>query len=66
MLSVRLDDEVKSTIEDIAKREGRDASYMVRQAINSYIEVYNEQIKMIEECIPSADRGELISEEEFF
>ncbi|CAA6821932.1 MAG: Unknown protein [uncultured Thiotrichaceae bacterium] len=62
-LSLRIDAEIKERIEQEAKSLDRSSSYVVLQAISSYLKGKDEKRKAIAEAIAEADKGVFISQE---
>lgn len=61
--TMRLDEELKSSLEAEAKLEDRSASYLATRAIKKMLEVKAAKRRLIEAAIVEADKGEFISEE---
>ena len=59
-ITVRIDDNIKSRLEKLAKATSRNKSYLVTHAIEDYLEVNEWQIKEIKAGIKEADAGHLI------
>jgi RHH-type transcriptional regulator, rel operon repressor / antitoxin RelB len=62
--SVRLDTETVTFLDELAQSEDRDRSYLIRQAIASYVELRRWQIEEIRKAIKEADAGLFLSDEE--
>jgi predicted transcriptional regulator len=62
-LSVRIDPEIKTRLEEEAKIEDRSASYLVQKAISAYLEAKEYKRQAIREAVAEADKGVFISEE---
>ncbi len=61
-LSLRIDSEIKERIEQEAKILDRSSSYVVVQAITSYLKARNIKREAIAEAIVEADKGVFISQ----
>jgi predicted transcriptional regulator len=62
--TVRLDAETVTFLDELARNEERDRSYLIRQAIANYLELRKWQIEEIKQAIKEADTGLFLSEEE--
>lgn len=63
MITVRLDPEVKSRLERMAKATARTRSFLIADAIEEYLSVNEWQVEAIQEGIRQADAGHLMSHE---
>ncbi len=63
-MTIRLDDSVKSRLEDLATATHRTKSFLASEAIQKHIEMNEWQIQEIQAAIEEADRGEFASDEE--
>ena len=63
-MTIRLDDSIKTRLEDLAQATHRTKSFLASEAIQKYIEVNEWQIPEIQAAIEEADRGEFATEEE--
>ena len=61
--TMRLDEELKSTLEAEAKLEDRSASYLATRAIKRMLVEKEAKRRLIENAVVEADKGEFISEE---
>ncbi|RKF16776.1 hypothetical protein D6850_04355 [Roseovarius spongiae] len=61
--TMRLDSELKTAIEDEARRQDLSASQIATRAIRSHLDAQVARRQMIEEAITEADKGVLISGE---
>lgn len=59
-ITVRINDNVKSRLEKLAKATSRNKSYLVTHAIEDYLEVNEWQIKDIKAGLKEVDSGHLI------
>lgn len=62
--SVRLDTETVTFLDELARSEERDRSYLIRQAISNYVELRRWQIEETRKAIKEADAGLFLSDEE--
>ncbi len=62
--TIRLDSETISFLDELARGEDRDRSYLIRQAIANYVELRRWQIEEIRQAIKEADAGLFLSDEE--
>jgi predicted transcriptional regulator len=62
--TVRLDSDAVSFLDELARGEDRDRSYLIRQAIANYVELRRWQIEEIRQAIKEADAGLFASDEE--
>jgi predicted transcriptional regulator len=62
--TVRLDSDTVSFLDELARGEDRDRSYLIRQAIANYVELRKWQIEEIRQAIKEADAGLFLSDEE--
>lgn len=63
-LSLRLDEEIISRLDRIAKALDRSRSWVIADAIRLYIETEGKDIEAILEGIASADAGDFATQEE--
>ena len=63
-ITVRLDSERRIELDAVARAMSRDRSYVVNEAIASYLAVHRWQIAHIQEGLRQADAGEFATEEE--
>ena len=59
-LHLRVDEDVKTELQKIAKHHDRTPSYIAEQAIKDRIAFEQAQVRAIEEGLAQAERGELI------
>ncbi len=60
----RLPHEKKNALDSIAVALGRDRSYVLKEAIDAYLEVHRRQIEHIKAGIRQADRGKFATKAE--
>ena len=63
-ITFRLDADKKKALDSIAAGLDRDRSYVLNEAIRSYIEIYRWQVEHIKEGLREADAGRFASEAE--
>lgn len=63
-VTFRLDSEKKMALEAIASGMDRDRSYVINEAITSYLEMHKWQIEEIKKGIAEAEAGDFATEEE--
>lgn len=63
-MTIRLDDSIKTRLDDLASATHRTKSFLAAEAIQKYIEVNEWQIHEIQVAIEEANREEFASEEE--
>lgn len=64
VITARVPTEVAESIDRLAQRLGRSRAWVVQQAILRYAEEEVDFLAFVQEGIDSADRGELISQED--
>lgn len=64
VLTVRLDSDLKSRLEDLAKSTKRSKSFLAAEAIAAYVDLNSWQIAEIEQGLKEADAGDFMSDEE--
>lgn len=63
-ISFRLDARKRRALDVIARAQDRDRSYVLNQAIDAYLDVYQWQIEHIQRGLREADAGEFATEAE--
>ena len=63
--SMRIDDELKSAIEEEARREDLSAAQVVTRAVRWHLKGQEAERRAIEAAVDEADKGKFISEEAF-
>jgi predicted transcriptional regulator len=63
-ISFRSDSSKIRALDEISKVMDRDRTYIINQAIDSYLDFYNWQIAKINEGISQIEAGETVSEED--
>ncbi len=64
VLTVRVDEKVKDTLEKLAKATRRSKSFLAAEAIERYVAEEADFIRAVEEGISAADRGDMVPHEE--
>ncbi|MDR1167624.1 MAG: ribbon-helix-helix protein, CopG family [Heliobacteriaceae bacterium] len=62
--SLRIPQNTKSKLEELAKATGRSKSYLAVEAIDKYLEHEAWMIRAVQEGLKAADNGELVPLEE--
>jgi len=63
-VTVRLDSDDVTVLDRLAEYFDRDRSYLIKQAIASYIEMHQWQLEELEKAIVEADAGEVLPHEQ--
>lgn len=63
-VTVRLDAETLTFLDQLAEVQDRDRSYLIKQAVADYISLHRWQVEEIEKAIREADGGDFISDKE--
>ena len=63
-ITVRLDQDTVAFLDQLAKVEDRDRSYMIKQAVSNFVQLHRWQIEEIEKAVKEADAGLFASDEE--
>ncbi|WP_322990131.1 hypothetical protein [Hoeflea sp.] len=61
--TMRLDEDLKTSLEAEAIREDRSAAYLATRAIKAMLEAKAAKRRIIEDAMAEADKGEFISDE---
>ncbi|MCY0146288.1 hypothetical protein OEG84_00780 [Hoeflea sp. G2-23] len=61
--TMRLEEDLKSSLEAEAAREDRSASYLATRAIRMMLEAKAAKRSLVEEAMAEADKGEFVSDE---
>jgi predicted transcriptional regulator len=64
-ISFRLDEHKKTRLDALATVQDRDRSYIINEAIDSYLALVDWQLDHITEGIEQADRREFATDKEF-
>lgn len=64
-LTFRTEVKTRERLDQIAQAMDRDRSYILNQAINTYLDIYNWQIEHIEAGQKQAHNGEFVEEKEW-
>ncbi len=63
-ITVRLDADKIAFLDQLADNFDRDRSYLIRQAIDSYIALHRWQIDEVKQALAEADAGDFLTDEE--
>ena len=63
-VTVRLDKESVAVLDNLAKSFDRDRSYLIKEAVQSYISLHQWQLEEIKKAIAEADAGDFATEKE--
>jgi predicted transcriptional regulator len=63
-VTVRLDSDKIAMLDELAKAEDRDRSYLIKVAIDQYLAYQHWRIEEIKKAIAEADAGDFASDEE--
>jgi len=63
-ISFRIDRAKKTALDDVAAELDRDRSYVINEAVDTYLEVRRWQLEHIREGLRQAEAGEFASEDE--
>ncbi len=63
-ISFRATTDKRDTLDKIAKSQQRDRSFIINEALDRYIDIYNWQIAHIQQGIEQAENGDFVSHEE--
>jgi RHH-type rel operon transcriptional repressor/antitoxin RelB len=61
VMTVRVEPEVKTKLDKLAKATARTKSFLIADAIREYVELNEWQVEAIQEGIRQADAGKLIT-----
>jgi predicted transcriptional regulator len=61
-LTVRIDPEMKADLDAIATARDRDRSYLVKEALQEYLEVQKWHVEHLQQGLREADAGKFVSE----
>jgi RHH-type rel operon transcriptional repressor/antitoxin RelB len=63
-VTVRLDPDTISFLDNLAELQDRDRSYLIKQAVSNFIRLHRWQVEAIEKAVKEADAGDFASDEE--
>lgn len=63
-MTIRLDDDLKEQLEQLAAATQRSKSFLASEAIREFIELNEWQVQEIQQATKEADAGEFASEDE--
>jgi predicted transcriptional regulator len=61
-LTIRIDSEMREALDAIASYQDRDRTYVVKEALRAYLEVYQWQVAHIRQGLAEADAGKFASD----
>jgi len=64
VITFRLDREKKEALDRLASQMDRDRSYLLNEAVSTYLETQAWQLEQIRAGVEEADRGEFASDDE--
>jgi RHH-type transcriptional regulator, rel operon repressor / antitoxin RelB len=63
-MTVRVDEALREDLDDIAQALDRDRSYVVNEALRTYVEMHEWQARHIEQGLRDADQGRFATAKE--
>ena len=63
-LSFRTEDSQRRRLDELARLQKRDRSFLINEALEQYLDLHSWQIAHIEAGLAEAERGEFASEDE--
>ena len=63
-ITVRLDADQVAFLDQLAHNFDRDRSYLIRQAVDSYIDLHRWQIEEVKRALAEADADDFLTDEE--
>jgi predicted transcriptional regulator len=63
-VTVRLEKECVAFLDELAEMDDRDRSYIIKDAVESYIRLHRWQMEEVKKAIAEADAGDFSSDEE--
>jgi predicted transcriptional regulator len=63
-VTVRLEKDSVEFLDTLAKSFDRDRSYLIKEAVESYISLHRRQIEEIKKAVKEADAGDFASDDE--
>jgi predicted transcriptional regulator len=63
-ISLRIEQEKRVALDAIASGLDRDRSYIINEAIDTYLELHQWQVEQIQKAVAEADAGKFASDEE--
>jgi predicted transcriptional regulator len=63
-VTVRLEKDAVEFLDELGKSLDRDRSYLIKEAVESYISLHRWQIEEIKKAVAEADAGQFLSDEE--
>jgi predicted transcriptional regulator len=63
-VTIRLGKDAVEFLDELGKSLDRDRSYLIKEAVESYISLHRWQIEEIKKAVAEADAGQFLSDEE--
>jgi RHH-type rel operon transcriptional repressor/antitoxin RelB len=63
-VTVRLDADIVTFLDELAESQDRDRSYLIKQAVANFVSLHRWQVEEIEKAVKEADAGLFATEEE--
>jgi predicted transcriptional regulator len=63
-VTVRLESDKVAFLDELAQAFDRDRSYLIKEAVDSYIQLHRWQMEEIKKAIDEADAGDFATDEE--
>jgi predicted transcriptional regulator len=63
-VTIRLEKEAVEFLDTLGKNLDRDRSYLIKEAVDSFITLHRWQIEEIKKAVAEADAGQFLSDEE--
>jgi predicted transcriptional regulator len=63
-LTIRIDPEMRESLDAIAAAQDRNRTYVVREALRAYLDLYQWQVKHIQQGVREAEAGKFVSDAE--
>lgn len=63
-VTVRLEPDKVAALDDLARSLDRDRSYLIKEAVDSYLALHRWQVEEIRKAVAEADAGDFASHEE--
>ena len=63
-VTVRLEQDTVKFLDDLGKSCDRDRSYLIKEAVNSYISLHRWQLEEIKKAVAEADAGDFATDKE--
>jgi predicted transcriptional regulator len=63
-VTVRLEPEKIADLDELARSLDRDRSYLIKEAVDSYLALHRWQVEEIRKAVAEADAGDFLSDQE--